>query len=43
MITKALELRPDLSVSFMGKRYATLHPAMRDLFFNGLRKAGLPE
>ncbi len=40
---KALELKPDLSVSFMGKRYATLHPAMRDPFFDGLRKAGLPE
>ena len=42
-ITKALELRPDLTITFMGRRYATLHPAMGNPFFDGLRKAGLPE
>ncbi len=42
-ITKALELRPELSIAFMTKRYATLHPAMRDPFFDGLREAGMPE
>jgi tetratricopeptide (TPR) repeat protein len=42
-ITKALELRPDLTITFMGRRYATLHPAMGSPFFDGLRKAGLPE
>ena len=36
-ITKALELRPELSIAFMTKRYAT---AMRDPFFDGLREAG---
>ncbi len=42
-ITKALELRPDLTITFMGERYATLHPAMAGPFFDGLRKAGLLE
>lgn len=42
-ITKALELRPELTVTFMRERYATLHPAMGDPLFDGLRKAGLPE
>jgi adenylate cyclase len=42
-ITKALVLRPDLTITFMGRRYATLHPAMGNPFFDGLRKAGLPE
>jgi adenylate cyclase len=42
-ITKALELRPELSITFMTKRYATLHPAMRGPYFDGLRKAGMPE
>jgi len=42
-ITKALVLRPDLTITFMGRRYATLHPAMGNSFFDGLRKAGLPE
>jgi Flp pilus assembly protein TadD len=42
-ITKALELRPDLTITFMGRRYATLHPAMGIPFFDGLRMAGLPE
>jgi tetratricopeptide (TPR) repeat protein len=42
-ITKALELRPDLTITIMGRRYATLHPAMGDPFFDGLRKAGLAE
>jgi hypothetical protein len=42
-ITKALELRPDLTITIMGRRYATLHPAMGNPFFDGLRKAGLAE
>jgi adenylate cyclase len=42
-ITKALESKPDLTATFMSERYATLHPAMRAPFFDGLRKAGLPE
>ncbi len=42
-ITRALELRPDLTITFMGRRYATLHPAMGNPFFDGLREAGLPE
>ena len=42
VITKALESQPDLTVTFMGERYATLHSAMRAPFFDGLRKAGLP-
>jgi adenylate cyclase len=42
-ITKALEWKPDLTITFMSERYATLHPAMRGPFFDGLRKAGLPE
>jgi len=37
-ITKIMELRPELSIAFMTKRYAT---AMRDPFFDGLREAGL--
>jgi TolB-like protein/Tfp pilus assembly protein PilF len=41
--TKALELRPELTITFMRKRYATLHSAMGEPFFDGLRKAGLPE
>ena len=42
-ITRALELRPDLTITFMGRRYAALHPAMGNPFFDGLREAGLPE
>ena len=42
-ITRALELRPDLTITLMGRRYATLHPAMGNPFFDGLREAGLPE
>jgi tetratricopeptide (TPR) repeat protein len=42
-IAKASELRPDLTITFMGRRYATLHPAMGNPFFDGLRMAGLPE
>jgi hypothetical protein len=42
-IKLALELRPDLTITFMGRRYATLHPAMGNPFFDGLRKTGLPE
>ncbi len=41
--TKALKLRPELTITFMRERYATLHPAMGKPFFDGLRKAGLPE
>ncbi len=40
---KALELRPELTITFMRERYATLHPAMGKPFFDGLRKAGLSE
>ena len=42
-ITEALELEPDVTIAFMSERYATLHPAMGEPFFDGLRKAGLPE
>jgi len=42
-ITRALELRPDLTITLMGRRYATLHPAMGNPFFDGLREAGVPE
>ena len=28
---------------FMGRRHATLHPALGNPFFDGLRMAGLPE
>ena len=42
-ITKALEAKSDLTITFMSERYATLHPAMGAPFFDGLRKAGLPE
>jgi adenylate cyclase len=43
VITRALELRPELSITFMSERYATLHPDMRAPYFDGLRMAGLPE
>ena len=42
-ISKALDRKPDLTIAFMSERYATLHPTMAEPFFDGLRKAGLPE
>ncbi len=42
-ITKAMDLRQDMNSTIMGMRYATMHPAMGNQFYDGLRKAGLPE
>ncbi len=42
-LSDILELEPDCTVAFMGQRLPFTDDAYRDHYFEGLRKAGLPE
>ena len=42
-LTRALQVQPDLDMTFICQALPITHPASAEHFYGGLRKAGVPE